>query len=202
MAAAHQRLLLLSLFLASSGAATRSGCPCSRLRTVLWRQLSRKLSVRDAGGPRRGWPEGVSGLSGLDTTRGGRRLGIFQRRLPRGLEGPRCPGDHAPARREQYPDATHLRNLRYADVACRCEGRGGEAIQRNNHQHPRRWACCLSPVAVCPGARRIGPRRSRRTRHFLRRRTEATALQRLALTKRGCPELHSKPDMSIGFGGV
>src|SRR5262245_26454782 len=44
---------------------------------------------------------------------------------------------------------------------------------------------CPPPVALCPGARRIVPRRSRRTRHFLRRRTEATALQRLALTKRG-----------------
>ena len=76
------------------GAATRSGCPCSRLRTVLWRQLSRKLSIRDAGGPRRGWPESVSELSGLDPTRGRRRLGIFQRGL-RSLEGPRCPGGHA-----------------------------------------------------------------------------------------------------------
>src|SRR5262245_30953358 len=112
-----------------------------------------------------------------------REGGIFQRRLRRGLEGPRCPGDHAPARREQHPDATHLRQLRYADGACRREGGGGAAIQRNNHQRPRRWACCLPPVAFPPGARRIVPRRSRRTRHFLRRRTEATALHRLALTK-------------------
>jgi hypothetical protein len=38
-------------------------------------------------------------LSGLDTTRGRRRLGIFRRGLPRSLEGPRCAGGHAPARR-------------------------------------------------------------------------------------------------------
>ena len=47
------------------GAAARSGCPCPRLWAGPWRQLSRKLSVRDAGGSRRGRPEGVSGLSGL-----------------------------------------------------------------------------------------------------------------------------------------
>ena len=89
----------IALDRASRRATTRSGCPCSRLWTVLWRQLSRKLSVRDAGGSRRGRPESVSGLSGLDTTRGRRRLGIFQRGLPRSLEGPRRPEGHAPARR-------------------------------------------------------------------------------------------------------
>ena len=45
------------------GATTRSGCPCPRLRAGLWRQLSRKLSVRDAGGTRGGRPGSVSGLS-------------------------------------------------------------------------------------------------------------------------------------------
>ena len=42
------------------GAATRSGCPCPRLRAGRRRQLSRKLSVRDAGGSRRGRPGSVS----------------------------------------------------------------------------------------------------------------------------------------------
>jgi len=67
----------------------------------------------------------------------------------------------------------HFRDLRYADVACRCEGRGGEAIQRNHHQHPWRRACCLPRVALRPGRDRIVPRRSRRPRHILRRRAEA-----------------------------
>ena len=135
------------------GRRPRSRRPCSRLRTVLWRQLSRKLSVRDAGGPRRGWPESVSGLSGLDTTPGRRRLGIFQRGLPRSLEGPRCPGGHAPARREQHPDAPHLWQLRYADVAFRGGGRGGEAVQRDHHPASRA-SDMLSPP------RHPAPRRS------------------------------------------
>ncbi len=47
------------------GAAIRSGCPGPRLRAVLWRHLSRRLPVRDAGGSRRGRPGSVSGLSRL-----------------------------------------------------------------------------------------------------------------------------------------
>ena len=108
----------------------------------------------------------------LDDKRGCRRLGVFQRRLPRGLEGPRRPGGHAPARREQYPDAPHLWQLRYADVARRGEGRGGEAVQRNHHQHPGHRALRLALVALRPGGDRIVPRRSRRPRHILRRRAE------------------------------
>ena len=50
----------IALDRASPGAATRSGCPCPRLRAGRWRQLSRKLSVRDAGGSRRGRPGSVS----------------------------------------------------------------------------------------------------------------------------------------------
>jgi hypothetical protein len=49
----------------NSGAATRSGSPCPRLRAVLWRHLSRRLSVRDSGGSRRRRPGSVSELSGL-----------------------------------------------------------------------------------------------------------------------------------------
>jgi hypothetical protein len=37
------------------------------------------------------------------------------------LEGPRCPEGHAPVRYEQHPDARRLRQLRYADVACRAK---------------------------------------------------------------------------------
>jgi hypothetical protein len=107
-------------------ASTRSRCPCPRLRTHLWRQLSRKPSVRDPGGARRGRPEGVSELSGLGDTRGYRRLGVFQRRLPRRVESPRRPRGHAPACGERPPDTPHLRQLRYADVACRGQGRGGK----------------------------------------------------------------------------
>ena len=93
------------------GAATRSGCPCPRLRALLWRQLSGRLPIRDAGGPRRGQPGSVSGLSGLGARRGHRRLGIYQRRLPRRLEGPRRPGGNAPAGRQQHSDAPNLWQL-------------------------------------------------------------------------------------------
>ena len=74
-------------------------------------------------------------------------------------EGSRRSGRHAPAGREQSPDAPHLRQLRYADVACRCEGRRGEAFQRNDHQHPRHRACRLALLALRPGRDCIVPRR-------------------------------------------
>jgi pimeloyl-ACP methyl ester carboxylesterase len=108
----------------------------------------------------------------LGDTRGCRRLGIFQRRLPRGLEGPRRPGCHAPASREQHPDAPHLWQLRYADVPRRGEGRGGKTVQCNYHQHPGHRARRLALVALRPVRDRIVPRRSRRPRHILRRRAE------------------------------
>ena len=65
----------------------------------------------------------------------GRRLGIFQRGLPRRLEGPRRPGGDAPACREQHPDAPHLWHLRYADIPRRGQGRGGKPGQSDHHQH-------------------------------------------------------------------
>jgi hypothetical protein len=91
-----------------------------------------------AGGSRCGRPGSISGLSTLGDTRGCRRLCIFQPRLSRGLEGPCRPDGHAPTRREQSPDASHFRDLRDADVTCRCEGRGGEAEASNSNAHRRR----------------------------------------------------------------
>ena len=72
-----------------------------------------------------------------------------------------------------HPDAPHLRQLRYVDVARRGEGRGGEAVQRNHHQHPGHRALRFPLVALRPGGDRILPCRSHRPRHILRRRTEA-----------------------------
>ena len=46
-------------------------------------------------------------------------------------------------------------------------------VQRNHHQHPGHRAFCLPRVTLRPGGDRIVPRRSRRPRHILRRRTEA-----------------------------
>ena len=152
----------------------QSDRPRPRLWARPWRQLSRKLSIRDAGRSRRGRPEGVSRLSTFGDTRGYRRLGLFQRRLPRRLEGPRCPGGHAPACREQPPDAPHLRQLRYADLARRSRGRGGETISRNHRQHPGHRAFRLARVSLRARRDRLVPRRSRRPRHILRRRAEAT----------------------------
>ena len=117
------------------------------------------------------------------TTRGYRRLGVFQRRLPRRVESPRRPGGHAPACRERPPDTPHLWQLRYADVARRSQGRGYETISRNHHQHPRHRAFRLPRVSLRPGGHRLVPRRSRRPRHILRRRIEASELRRLALTR-------------------
>ena len=99
-------------------------------------------------------------LSRLDTRRGCRRLGVFQRGLPRSLEGPRRPGGDAPACCEQHPDAPHLWQLRYVDVSRRGEGSGREAVQRDDHQHPGHRACCLPRVSLRPSGRRIVPRRS------------------------------------------
>ena len=67
---------------------------------------------------------------------------------------PAAPGGHAPARREQHPDAPHLWQLRYADVARRSKGRGDETISRNHHQHPWRRAFRLARVSLRPGSRR------------------------------------------------
>jgi pimeloyl-ACP methyl ester carboxylesterase len=152
-----------------SGASIRSRCPRPGLRARPWRQLSRRLPVRDAGGSHCGRSGSISALSRIDTRRRCRRLGVFQRRLPRGLEGSRRPGRHAPASPEQHPDAPHLWQLRYADVPRRGEGRGGEAVQRNHHQHPGHRALRLALVTLRPGRDRIVPLRSRR----LRRHTKA-----------------------------
>jgi pimeloyl-ACP methyl ester carboxylesterase len=116
-----EALEAIALDRVKSGSTTRSGCSCPRLWARLGRHLSRRLPVRDAGGSRRGRPGSVSGLSALGDDARVSAAGHIQRRLPRGLEGPRRPGCHAPASREQHPDAPHLWQLRYADVPRRAK---------------------------------------------------------------------------------
>ena len=140
------------------------------------------------------------GYPALGDTRGHRRLGVFQRRLPRRLEGPRRAGGHAPARREQHPDPPHLRQLRYADVARRGEGRGDEPIQRNDHQHPGHRAFCLARVSLRPGGDRIVPRRPRRPRHILRWGVEATELHLSDFALKLCK--HGSRAYAAPFGQV
>ena len=99
---------------------------------------------------------------------------------------PAAPEAMRAARREQHPDAPHLRQLRYADVPRRGEGRGGEPVQRNHHQHSGHRAFCLPRVSLRPNGHRIVLRRSRRPRHILRRRIEAAYLHLKGLAVSRC----------------
>ena len=61
----------------ASGVTIWSRCPRPGLRTRPWRQLSRRLPVRDAGGSHCGRSGSISALSRIDTRRRCRRLGVF-----------------------------------------------------------------------------------------------------------------------------
>ena len=74
------------------GATIRSEYPSPRLRAGPWRQLSRRATRSRrrtdlAAAGRNAFPD----YPRLGDARGYRRLGVFQRRLPRRLEGPRRP---------------------------------------------------------------------------------------------------------------
>jgi pimeloyl-ACP methyl ester carboxylesterase len=120
-----------------------------------------------------GRPASISGLPGFDTTRGRRRMGVCQPRLPRGLEGPRRAGHNARARHQQHPDAPHFRQLRHPDFPRRGQGRGGTPCQCDHYQHSGHRPFCLPRISLRPNSRRILLRRSERPQHILRRRIEA-----------------------------
>ena len=171
----------------SPGAATRSGCPCPRLRAVLWRQLSRRLPVRDAGGPRRGRPEQRFRTIRRRCKARASAAGPMSTRTAAtsGRSPPPRQAMHQPVA-SSHSDAPDLRQLRYADVARRGEGRRAANLSNATIISIPGIGHFVAPQSPCAQTvDRLVPRRSRRPRHILRRRTEAAELRRFALTRRG-----------------
>ena len=62
---------------------------------------------------------------------------------------PAAPERHAPAGRKRHPDAPHLRQLRYADVACRGEGRSGGSYPAQPSSASRASGISCRPNSPC-----------------------------------------------------
>ena len=136
------------------------------------RQLSRRLPVRDAGGSRRGRPGSVSGLSGSRCTREGvGGWAYFNEDCRDVWKVPAAP------EAMRQPVASSLPTLLISGSFDTLTSLAGAKAAAAKLSHATIISIpgvghAVSPaVALRPGGHRIVPRRSRRPRHILRRRS-------------------------------